>query len=664
MSKPTLLHYELMYKIRIIEEKLLDLFQLGKIRGTTHTYIGQEAIAVSALSCLKKQDMVISTHRSHGHFIAYSNDYEILVDEIFGLPEGVCHGLGGSQHLQFENFYSNGIVGGMVPVATGMALAEKLKGNDSIAVSFMGDGALGEGVVYETFNIASLWNIPVLYVIENNRYAQTTAVEANLAGSIKNRLTAFGIENNEIESNDIGLLLACFQEAFDYVRSERKPYCQIINTYRMGPHSKGDDFRDIEEIKLWQKKDPLTIAKKYYEAAELDELETRVDSEIEIYFANLLDRVDSDHMRRKAAYIESDGDLIPKELSFDAGVGRSSSGREILMVHHLNEVFHGLLESDRYIYFIGEDILDPSGGAFKVTQGLSTKFPDRLFTTPISEAGITGLANGMALRGLKPIVEIMFGDFTTLVVDQLINHASKFRRMYGHKVNCPIIVRAPMGGYRGYGPTHSQTLDKLFLGVPGLTVVACSVVHDQHLVWQRMLGLESPCFYIENKTIYGQQLQVPNDGKVGHFHCHATDAYFPTVLLKMTAFSHIDTDVLVITYGGMVPIAMDIARELYIEQEIVATIAVPAVLSPLPTDDLLSLVSSCNKVVVLEEGTERSNWGSEVAAFLLENVNQKISLRRCASQNTIIPNSVAGEEFTLPDRKRCYAVIEGIVNAI
>ena len=168
---PKLSHYETLHKIRTFENLLLRYFSKGLLRGTTHIYLGQEAIAVSALSYLKEQDIVVSNHRSHGHFISYCKDYKKLLEEIKGSDQGVCQGLGGSQHLYFKNFYSNGIQGGIVPVASGMALAEKLKGNNSMAVCFLGDGTMGEGIIYESFNMASLWSIPILYIIENNRFA-------------------------------------------------------------------------------------------------------------------------------------------------------------------------------------------------------------------------------------------------------------------------------------------------------------------------------------------------------------------------------------------------------------------------------------------------------------------------------------------------------------
>lgn len=255
------LNYKNIYKkmclIRSFETLLLELFEKGKLFGTTHTYVGQEAIAVSVMENLNDSDVVFSNHRCHGHFLAKENDPEGLLAEIMGRNEGVCGGRGGSQHLHKNNFYSNGIQGGILSNALGMAFAEKYKNSENIVVVFMGDGTWGEGLSYEALNMASLWCVPLLVVVENNRYAQSTPIDTNLAGSIAKRVQSFDIEFDEIESNDFGILYPRCYEAINYVRKNKKPFVQIINTYRLNAHSKGDDDRSQKEISEWWKKDPL-----------------------------------------------------------------------------------------------------------------------------------------------------------------------------------------------------------------------------------------------------------------------------------------------------------------------------------------------------------------------------------------------------------------------
>jgi TPP-dependent pyruvate/acetoin dehydrogenase alpha subunit len=240
-SHKEIFDYRSLYRIRLFEETVLENFPKGIFFGTTHTCIGQEANAVGVLSSLQPEDIVFSNHRCHGHFLAYGGDPRSLFAELMGKATGVCGGRGGSQHLQWRNFYSNGVLGGIVPVATGMALAEKLKGSQSAVVVFLGDGTMGEGVVYESLNIASLWKVPILYVLENNRIAQTTPIDLVMAGSLEGRFTAFGLPVRQLDTNDVLWVRTAAQELLSDIRQDCVPQVLILNTYRFGPHSKGDD---------------------------------------------------------------------------------------------------------------------------------------------------------------------------------------------------------------------------------------------------------------------------------------------------------------------------------------------------------------------------------------------------------------------------------------
>jgi len=253
--------YEEMVVIRRVEETLLELFSAGKLVGTTHTCIGQEADAVGVVSALDpERDVVFSNHRCHGHYLAFTGDIEGLLAEVMGRSTGVCGGKGGSQHLCRGGFYSNGVLGSTVPVATGMALAEKRKGTGAAVVAFMGDGTLGEGVVYESFNMASLWGLPIVFVVENNFYAQSTPSRLGVAGSIPDRARAFGIETSAFATTDVGDVRRAAITAVDAVRSSGEPYFLVLETYRFSPHSKGDDFRDPAEIEERREVDPLAVA--------------------------------------------------------------------------------------------------------------------------------------------------------------------------------------------------------------------------------------------------------------------------------------------------------------------------------------------------------------------------------------------------------------------
>jgi TPP-dependent pyruvate/acetoin dehydrogenase alpha subunit len=246
--------------LRRFDEVVLENFPRGVFFGTTHTYLGQEADAVGVLCHLHPKDVVFSNHRCHGHFLAAGGDPHALFAELMGKSTGICAGRGGSQHIHWRNFYSNGVQGGIAPVATGMALAEKWKGTSAVVVCFLGDGTLGEGVVYEALNLAALWKAPVLYVVENNRIAQTTPIELSVSGNIAARFGAFGIPVCELDSSDVLEISDVAEQSLAEVRSSETPRGLILHTVRFGPHSKGDDTRPEWEVtRLRAERDPLTI---------------------------------------------------------------------------------------------------------------------------------------------------------------------------------------------------------------------------------------------------------------------------------------------------------------------------------------------------------------------------------------------------------------------
>ena len=251
--------YRRMRFIRHFEESLLELFERGLLNGTTHACIGQEADAVAVLEHLGDDDHVFSNHRCHGHFLARTGDAFGLMAEIMGKPEGVCGGIGGSQHLCAPGFMSNGIQGGIVPNAAGIALAKQLDGSAGVSAVFIGDGTLGEGVTYETLNLASLWRLPLLIVLEDNEWAQSTPSRVNLAGSMRDRFVAFGFPVFEIDSTDVEELDAVAGRALAQVRTYGGPVAMVIHTYRLCHHSKNDDNRPVDEVAARWDLDPIEI---------------------------------------------------------------------------------------------------------------------------------------------------------------------------------------------------------------------------------------------------------------------------------------------------------------------------------------------------------------------------------------------------------------------
>jgi len=330
-------------------------------------------------------------------------------------------------------------------------------------------------------------------------------------------------------------------------------------------------------------------------------------------------------------------------------------------VKALNSGLDKILESDDRVFIIGEDICDPYGGAFKVTKGLSSKYPGRLINTPISESGITGLATGMAIRGLRPILEVMFGDFMSLTVDQVLNNISKLHWMYNRQVKVPIVIRTPMGGRRGYGPTHSQCIEKIFFGMPGIKVVSPSIFHDVSCLLKRAVFDDDPVIFIEYKQDYPRELKIPDNGKIDEWSVRVLEDIYPTLVLSLTGFE--DADVTVMTYGGMLPMVESGMKELFLSDEISANILVPSLIKPLNIDNWLPYIAKTGRVVIAEEATLTNGWGAEIAALLADKAFEylKAPIKRVAAIDLPIANTRSLEDGILPGKQDLIGAVKGIV---
>lgn len=333
------------------------------------------------------------------------------------------------------------------------------------------------------------------------------------------------------------------------------------------------------------------------------------------------------------------------------------------MTSVLDSLTNGLqraLRDDPRVVLLGEDILDPYGGAFKVTRGLSSAFPQRVLTTPVSEAGMTGLAAGMALRGLRPVVEIMFGDFSTLTMDALVNTAAKLRWMYNDQVSVPLVVRTPMGGRRGYGPTHSQSLEKLFLGIPGLRVAAASHFGDPgELLYRAILQQNDPLLFVEHKLLYGLQLFEPAASSELQVHIISGDGLFPAYRVGLKGAP--SPSLTLAAYGYMTELARQALVKLAYEHEIFAELIVITRLSPLDSAPLLESAGHTRRLLTIEEGTLSAGWGAEVLARCAEELGSRLlNAGRVAAVETPIPAAAGLEEAALPDVDDILAAAEKI----
>ena len=636
-------------RIRALEFKLLDLFKEGRLSGTVHTYVGQEFCASACAPGLTPDDAVFASHRGHGWYLASGGPLEPFLGELMAKEGGLCRGRGGSQHLHHANFFSSGIQGGTSLLATGWAWARKRQRRPGIAIAQVGDGTLGEGGLYEALTFAALLQAPVLFVLEWNGCAQSTAVETTTPGDIVKRIEGFGIDVDRRSDDDPEGLRRHFAETIARVR-EGRPFFQIVETRRLMPHSKGDDHRPKATIdRLWHA-DPLTRL-----------IDQRAD--VRDLFAQAQSDADA-AAERVAAWppaVDGSGGAWPTDdRSISSADLRPDPDRTpVRVVDALNEALHAAMERDPRVVLLGEDVLDPYGGAFKVSRGLSTRFPDQVFSTPIAEAAIVGIANGLALAGLRPIAEIMFADFATLAADQLINHAAKFHYMYDHGVTCPVLVRLPSGGHRGYGPTHSQSMESLFFGVPGLRVVACSRRHGiRRLLAELTRHEQSPTVLVENKLLYAAESADAPPLDLEEAPTTRTGGDYPPLAYRPSGGHR--ADVTLVTYGGMVDVCESAMRQLIVDDELRFDFFVLTQLWPITSEEIAASVATTGRLVVAEEGVAAFGIGSAIVLSVVQTLDRPVRARAVGMRPVPIPCGRHLEEQVLPSADDLVAAIRAV----
>jgi 2-oxoisovalerate dehydrogenase E1 component len=625
--------------IRLVEERLLSLFSEGLLNGTVHTAVGQEFTGVFISKYLHPNDFVTSNHRGHGHYLARFDNVRGLISEIMGKNEGVSGGFGGSQHIVDENYLSNGIQGGMLPVAAGVSFFHKKKNNNSISVSYIGDGTLGEGIVYETLNLVSVFECPFLVVIENNGYAQSTSIKQTFRGDLKERSVGFGIKYFESSTWDLKHLDESCKAAIEFARIESKPVIIEIKTYRLNSHSKGDDNRIKDEIEEFRSRDILSsILNSNNEEITAYVEKTKLDIEAIIeeikHVSTLVSTHQSDQLNSRLS--------IP---SFSKEVNRHDR-YNALIYSALKNIFN----QHEDVILIGEDIQNKTeftdadyGGAFKVTKDLSDLFPERVFNTPISEAAICGFVTGYSLKAGTSFVEIMFGDFTTLIFDQILQHASKFESMFNGKVSCPIVIRTPMGGKRGYGPTHSQSLEKFFLGIYNFGVVALHHRICPDYIFNAIMTVKKPLMVVENKILYTIDTAKK---KLPAYNYEFNESLFPELFIK--ANEHMSS-VTVLCYGESLNVVEDALLELLIDEEIFCDVICPSLISEINTKNIISSLKLTGNLLIIEEGSGYASWGSEIVSKIHEEGFCNFNLKRFHNSQ-LIPSSFKAEIELLPNK--------------
>ena len=353
--------------------------------------------------------------------------------------------------------------------------------------------------------------------------------------------------------------------------------------------------------------------------------------------------------------------LVVQDTQKDTVFQIPLSHKEQTFQKALNVGLHDMMKADDHVFFMGEDVMDPYGGAFGVSKGLSDAFPDRVIPSPISEAGLVSWGVGAALAGLRPVVEIMFGDFLTLAADQLLNHAAKYRWISNERVEVPLVVRTPMGGGRGYGPTHSQSIEKMFMGIPHLNVIAPNLLLDPGELLRRCVSYGSnPTLFIEHKLLYPQPLHQIKDNRFGNFYIRFSEEMFPTAFLSLTEFEK--PDICLMAYGGMTQKTLEAAERLLLEKEITADVIIPTQLYPQPQASMVDNLNGAGLVVTIEEGQEFCGWGAEIVASMNESMScLNTRFLRIAAACCPVPAAMPLEQAVLPSTD---SIIETIMRKL
>ncbi len=500
--------YRELCRVRRFDERVIELFNQGVVKGTAHSCVGQEAIAVGACAALAPDDYVVSHHRGHGHCIAKGADLARMMAELMGRATGYCGGLGGSMHIAALDkgiLGANGIVGAGIGLGSGAALSARLRGTAQVCLAFFGDGAANEGIFHEALNMAALWRLPVIYFCENNRYALSTPMAASTAVErLSDRASAYGIPGETIDGNDVIAVLDAVARAVARARAGEGPSLIEAITYRWGDHSMRANlprYRSEAEEEDWRtSSDPVARVARRLEERQVREerivalaAEAAVEVEAAIEAARVAPEPDLDAL---ATAVEAPHPVFPPEPP--------RGGREIGFVDAVREAIDGEMTRDPSVFVIGEDV-GRIGGIFACTRGLIDRHgAERVRDTPISENAIANFAVGAAITGRRPVVEIQIFDFVTLMMDAIVNQAAKFRYMLGGVPTVPIVFRGPQGGGIRLGAQHSQSLEAWFCHVPGLVVMAPSTPYDAKGLLTAAIRDDNPVIFLEHKLLYVQ----------------------------------------------------------------------------------------------------------------------------------------------------------------
>jgi 2-oxoisovalerate dehydrogenase E1 component len=651
---------------RMIEEKMLVLLRQGKI-SKWFSGIGQEAISVGVTAAMQQDEWIMPLHRNLGVFTGRNMPLSKLFMQWQGNKEGYSKGRERSFHFGNKEHHICGMISHLGPqlaIADGVALAYKLRKQQKVSLAFTGDGGTSEGDFHEALNTAAVWDLPVIFVIENNGYGLSTPVnEQYRCESLVDRAKGYGMEGVRIDGNNLLEVHDTIKGIREYCIKNQKPYLVECMTFRMRGHEEASGVKYVppELFTEWEKKDPVKNYEKWLLTEEFlttseiekikEETKTYIETELaEAYKANKIVANTAEEINDVYARKTTDNGQQTTVVYDNSKVSTNNKQQTINKTEKkfINGITDGLKQSMQQhanLVLMGQDIAE-YGGAFKVTEGFVDLFgKDRVRNTPLCESAIVGSALGLSLEGYKAVMEMQFADFATVGFNQIINNLAKIHYRWGQ--NADVVIRMPTGGGVGAGPFHSQSNEAWFVHTPGLKVVYPSTPEDAKGLMIAAINDPNPILFFEHKALYRSVSgQVP-------------DEYYEIEIGKAKHVQHGD-DITIITYGAGVHWAMEYAEK---NEDISFEILDLRTLLPLDFEAIKMVTEKTGKVLVLHEDSLTGGVGGEIAAWIGENCFDKLDapVMRCASLDTPIPFNIELEKNFMA-YSRLGEMVERLIN--
>lgn len=620
---------------RMIEEKMLLLLRQGKV-SKWFSGIGQEAISVGATYALRPDEWIMPLHRNLGVFTTRKMPLKDLIKQWQGALDGYSKGRERSFHFGNKEHFICGMISHLGPqlsVADGAALAYKLKNEEKISLAFTGEGGTSEGEFHEALNVAAVWDLPIIFIIENNGYGLSTPVtEQYRCQSLVDRAKGYGMEGVQIDGNNILTVYETVKGVRQYCIKNQKPYLIECMTFRMRGHEEASGVKYVpkEMFEKWIEKDPIKnyehflVEQNILTNAQIAEIKDEIKEYIEKSYATAEEEINGFSIPNSSIIKEQIEDVYAKRnsssktYSFSSG---STAVRSLRFIDAIKEALYQSMKVHSNLILMGQDIAE-YGGAFKITERLLNEFgKERVRNTPLCESAIVGTALGLSLEGFKSVMEMQFADFVTVGFNQIINNLAKIN--YRWNQNADVVIRMPTGAGVGAGPFHSQSNEAWFVHTPGLKVVYPSTPEDAKGLLIAAINDPNPVLFFEHKALYRS---ISSD---------FPQEYYETEIGKARQV-RIGMDVSIITYGMGVIWATEYADA---HPEISIDILDLRTLLPLDYKAIRTSVNNTGKVLVLHEDTLTGGIGGEVAAWIAQNCFEFLDapVMRCASLDTPIP---------------------------